>query len=37
LSPPEGMTVKSISLNSEGLALTMQGTNFRPSNLGSTF
>ena len=37
LSPPEGMTVKSISLSSEGLALTMHGTNFRPSNLGSTF
>ena len=37
LSPPEGMSVKSISLNSQGLALTMQGTNFRPSNLGSTF
>jgi hypothetical protein len=37
LSPPEGMSVKSISLSSQGLALTMQGTNFRPSNLGSTF
>ena len=37
LSPPEGMTVKSISLSSEGLALTMHGTNFRPTNLGSTF
>ena len=37
LNPPEGMTVKSISLNSVGLALTMHGTNFRPSNLGSTF
>ena len=37
LSPPEGMSVKSISLNSQGLALTMHGTNFRPSNLGSTF
>ena len=37
LSPPEGMTVKSISLSSQGLALTMHGTNFRPSNLGSTF
>jgi hypothetical protein len=37
LNPPEGMTVKSISLNSTGLALTMHGTNFQPSNLGSTF
>ena len=37
LSPPEGMTVKSILLSSTGLALTMHGTNFRPSNLGSTF
>jgi hypothetical protein len=37
LSPPEGMSVKSISLSSQGLALTMHGTNFRPSNLGSTF
>ena len=37
LNPPEGMTVKSISLSSEGLALTMHGTNFRPTNLGSTF
>jgi hypothetical protein len=37
LSPPEGMTVKSISLSSQGLALTMHGKNFRPSNLGSTF
>jgi hypothetical protein len=37
LSPPEGMSVKSISLNSQGLALMMHGTNFRPSNLGSTF
>jgi hypothetical protein len=37
LSPPEGMSVKSISLSSEGLALTMHGTNFRPAKLGSTF
>jgi len=37
LSPPEGMTVKSISLSSQGLALTMHGKNFRPSNLDSTF
>jgi hypothetical protein len=37
LSPPQGMTVKSISLNSEGLALTMQGKNFKAANLGSTF
>jgi hypothetical protein len=37
LSPPQGMSVKSISLNSEGLALTMQGKNFKAANLGSTF
>ena len=37
LNPPEGMTVKSISLSSQGLVLTMHGTNFRPTNLGSTF
>jgi len=37
LSPPQGMKVKSISLNSEGLALTMQGKNFKAANLGSTF
>jgi hypothetical protein len=37
LSPPEGMSVKSMSLSSQGLALTMHGSNFRPSNLGSTF
>jgi hypothetical protein len=37
LSPPQGMTVKSISLNSVGLALTMQGKNFKAANLGSTF
>jgi hypothetical protein len=36
-SAPQGMSVKSISLSSEGLALTMHGKNFRPSNLGSTF
>ena len=34
---PQGMSVKSISLSSEGLALTMHGKNFRPTNLGSTF
>jgi hypothetical protein len=37
LKAPQGMSVKSISLSSEGLALTMHGMNFRPSNLGSTF
>ena len=37
LNAPQGMSVKSISLRSEGLALTMHGKNFQPSNLGSTF
>lgn len=37
LNAPQGMSVKSISLSSEGLALTMHGKNFRPTNLGSTF
>ena len=37
LNAPQGMSVKSISLSSEGLALTMHGKNFQPSNLGSTF
>ena len=37
LKAPQGMNVKSISLSSEGLALTMHGKNFRPTNLGSTF
>jgi hypothetical protein len=37
LSPPQGMTVKSISLSETGLALTMQGKNFKAANLGSTF
>jgi hypothetical protein len=37
LSPPQGMSVKSISLSSQGLALTMQGKNFKAANLGSTF
>lgn len=37
LSAPQGMKVKSISLSSEGLALTMHGKNLRPTNLGSTF
>ena len=37
LSPPKGMSVKAISLSSDGLALTMQGKNFTPANLGSTF
>jgi len=37
LSPPQGMTVKSISLSEAGLALTMQGKNFKVANLGSTF
>jgi len=37
LKAPQGMSVKSISLSAEGLALTMHGKNFRPTNLGSTF
>jgi hypothetical protein len=37
LNAPQGMSVKSISLNSEGLALTMHGKNFQAQNLGSTF
>ena len=37
LNAPQGMSVKSISLSSEGLTSTMHGKNFRPSNLGSTF
>ena len=37
LSPPQGMTVKSISLSDEGLALTMHGENFKAANLGSSF
>ena len=37
LKAPQGMRVKSISLSSEGLALTMYGKNIRPTNLGSTF
>jgi hypothetical protein len=36
LSPPQGMTVKSISLSEAGLALTMHGENFKPANLGSS-
>jgi hypothetical protein len=37
LNAPKGMRVKSISLSSQGLALTMQGKNIRPSSIGSTF
>jgi hypothetical protein len=37
LSPPQGMTVKSISLSEAGLALTMHGENFKPASLGSSF
>ena len=37
LSPPQGMTVKSISLSEAGLALTMHGENFKPANIGSSF
>jgi hypothetical protein len=37
LNAPEGMNVKSISLSSQGLALTMQGKNIRPTKIGSTF
>jgi len=37
LKAPQGMKVKSISLSSEGLALTMYGKNIRPTKIGSTF
>ena len=37
LNAPQGMRVKSISLNNQGLALTMYGKNFQAQNLGSTF
>ena len=37
LKAPQGMKVKSISLSSEGLALTMHGKNIRPTKIGSTF
>ena len=37
LKAPQGMRVKSISLSSEGLALTMNGKNIRPTKIGSTF
>ncbi len=37
LNAPEGMNVKSISLSSQGLALTIQGKNIRPTKIGSTF
>jgi hypothetical protein len=37
LNAPEGMNVESISLSSQGLALTMQGKNIRPTKIGSTF
>jgi len=37
LNAPEGMNVKSISLSSQGLALTMRGKNIRPTKIGSTF
>ena len=37
LNAPQGMRVKSISLSSEGLALTMYGKNIRPTKIGSTF
>jgi hypothetical protein len=37
LNAPKGMSVKSISLSSEGLALTMHGKNIRPTKIGSTF
>lgn len=36
-SAPKGMSVKSILLSSEGLALAMHGEDFRPTNLGSGF
>ena len=37
LNAPQGMRVKSISLSSEGLALTMYGKNIRPTKIDSTF
>jgi hypothetical protein len=37
LNAPEGMSVKSISLSSQGLALTMQGKNIQSTNISSTF
>ena len=37
LKAPQGMRVKSISLSSEGIALTMYGNNIRPTKIGSTF
>jgi hypothetical protein len=37
LNAPQGMRVKSISLSSEGLALTMYGKNIRPTKISSTF
>ena len=37
LNAPQGMRVKSVSLSSEGLALTMYGKNIRPTKIGSTF
>lgn len=37
LKAPQGMRVKSISLSSDGLALTMYGKNIRPTKIGSTF
>jgi hypothetical protein len=37
LNAPEGMNVKSISLSSQGLALTMQGKNIQSTNISSTF
>jgi hypothetical protein len=37
LKAPQGMRVKSISLSSEGLALTMYGKNIRPTKISSTF
>ena len=37
LNAPQGMRVKSISLSSEGLVLTMYGKNIRPTKIGSTF
>ena len=37
LKAPQGMRVKSISLSSDGLALTMYGKNIRPTKISSTF
>jgi hypothetical protein len=35
LTPPKGLTVKSVSLSSKGLSVTMAGNNVQLGNLGS--